>query len=141
METSANITIEAKKEEAIRRMKMLNIFPETIRQFEKEGYISISEPPFGAFYWADDEQKKLIAEIEQQYHLLVYMGIMSYTEFGKMLSLLYVSDHEEEWDEDNMNLLNEEAVTYTYNFDAPDCSEFGYIGFKKTPASGLIRTA
>ena len=141
METSANITIEAKKEEAIRRMKMLEIFPETIRQFEKEGYISISEPPFGAFYWADDEQKELIEEIEQKYHLLVYMGIMSYTEFGKMLSLLYVSDHEEEWPEDNMNLLNEEAVTYTYNFDAPDCSEFGYIGFKKTPASGLIRTA
>ena len=141
METITELTREMKKEEAIKRMEMLDIFPETIRQFEKENLISVSEPPFGAFYWADDEQKKLIAEIEQQYHLLVYMGIMSYTEFGKMLSLLYVSDHEEEWSEDCMNLLNEEALTYTHNYDAPECSEFGYISFKKTKASGLIRTA
>ena len=141
METITELTREMKKEEAIKRMEMLEIFPETIRQFEKENLISVSEPPFGAFYWADDEQKKLIAEIEQQYHLLVYMGIMSYTEFGKMLSLLYVSDHEEEWSEDCMNLLNEEALTYTHNYDAPECSEFGYISFKKTKASGLVRTA
>ncbi len=141
METITELTREMKKEEAIKRMEMLDIFPETIRQFEKENLISVSEPPFGAFYWADDEQKKLIAEIEQQYHLLVYMGIMSYTEFGKMLSLLYVSDHEEEWSEDCMNLLNEEALTYTHNYDAPECSEFGYISFKKTKASGLVRTA
>ena len=136
-----NISIEEKKAEAIRRMKMLEIFPETIRQFEKENLISVSEPPFGAFYWADEEQQEMIKKIEKECNLLVYMGIMSYTEFGKMLSLLYVSDHKDEWSDDNFNLLNGEAMTYTHNFDAPDCSEFGYIMFKKTPAAGLIRTA
>lgn len=29
------------------------------------------------------------------------MGIMSYTEFGQMLSLLYISDHKDEWDDDS----------------------------------------
>ena len=134
------ITREEKKAEAIKRMKMLEIFPETVRQFEKQNLVSISEPPLGAFYWCDEEQQKIINQIEEEYNLLVYMGIMSYTEFGKMLSLLYVSDHEEEWSEDCMNLLNEEALTYTHNYDAPECSEFGYIGFRKTPASGLLRT-
>lgn len=135
------ITKEEKKAEAIRRMKMLEIFPETVRQFEKQNLVSISEPPLGAFYWCDEEQRKIINQIEEEYNLLVYMGIMSYTEFGQMLSLLYVSDHKDEWDDDNQNLLNEEAMTYTYNYDAPDCSEFGYIMFKKTPAAGLKRTA
>ena len=74
-----NISIEEKKAEAIRRMKMLEIFPETIRQFEKENLISVSEPPFGAFYWADEEQQEVIKKIEKEYNLLVYVGIMSYT--------------------------------------------------------------
>ena len=141
METITELTREMKKEEAIKRMEMLDIFPETIRQFEKENLISVSEPPFGAFYWADEEQKQLIDEIEKQYNLLVYLAVMSYTEFGRMISFLYVSDHQEEWAEDCMNLLNEEALTHTHNYDAPECSEFGYINFKKTSASGLIRTA
>lgn len=53
-----NIPLKEKKTEAVRRMEMLDIFPETIRQFENENLISVSEPPFGAFYWADDEQKQ-----------------------------------------------------------------------------------
>ena len=60
------ITREEKKAEAIRRMKMLEIFPETIRQFEKENLISVSEPPFGAFYWADEEQQEVVAEQPKQ---------------------------------------------------------------------------
>jgi hypothetical protein len=136
-----NIPVEEKKIEAVKRMKMLDIFPQTIRQFEKDGYISISEPPHGAFFWADEEQQKIINKIQEEYNLLVYMGIMAYTEFGKMVSFLYVSDHREEWDDDNLNLLNDEAMTYTVNYDAPDCSEFGYIMFKRSVAAGLIRTA
>lgn len=61
-----NVSIEDKKAEAVVRMKLLGIFPETIRQFEKEGYIGISEPPLGAFYWADDEDLKHIREFERK---------------------------------------------------------------------------
>ena len=102
------ITREEKKAEAIRRMKMLEIFPETVRQFEKQNLVSISEPPLGAFYWCDEEQRKIINQIEEEYNLLVYMGIMSYTEFGQMLSLLYVSDHKDEWDDDEIYFVVDE---------------------------------
>lgn len=36
-----NVNIEEKKMEAIERMKTLGIFPQTIKQFEQDGYISI----------------------------------------------------------------------------------------------------
>ena len=48
-----NISIEEKKREALCRMRLLGIFPETIRQFEEDGYVSVSEPPLGAFYWCN----------------------------------------------------------------------------------------
>ena len=50
-----NVSIEKKREEAIKRMQMLGIFRETIRQFKDEDCVSISEPPHGAFYWAQGE--------------------------------------------------------------------------------------
>ena len=52
------VSIEEKKAEAIKRMEMFQIYPETIQQFEKENLVSVSEPPFGAFYWVDDETKR-----------------------------------------------------------------------------------
>ena len=133
-------TREEKKVEAVKRMKLMHIFKETIRQFEKEDYVSISEPPFGAFFWVDDERKKWIEEFEEKNDALVYMGVLSFTEFGRMISWFYVSDHKEEWEDDNLNLLNQEACVYVQNLDDPDLSEFGYIGFKLSVAAGLVRT-
>ena len=39
-----NVPLEVKKQEAIERMKTLEIFPQTIKQF-KGGQVSYSEPP------------------------------------------------------------------------------------------------
>ncbi len=50
------ISREEKKTEAIKRMKAWGIFDQTIKQFEKNNLVSISEPPFGAFYWVEGEE-------------------------------------------------------------------------------------
>ena len=93
-----NVSIEDKKAEAVARMKLLGIYPETIDQFEREGLVSISEPPFGAFFWVDDEDKKRIQQFEEEYNAQVLELIRSYTNDGKVDSYLYVSDHhEDEW--------------------------------------------
>ena len=65
------ISIEEKKAEAIERMKALGIFPQTIKQFKDEGYISISEPPLGAFYWAEGEDLERIRQFEDEHDELV----------------------------------------------------------------------
>lgn len=134
-----SVSKEDKKVEAIARMKSLGIFSETINQFDKVDYVSISEPPFGAFYWAEDEDLKRIREFEEQYNAVVYVVIRSYTDIGKMDSYLYVSDHEEEWERDRDDLENLSPIAYVYNHDAPYCSEFGSVGLKRSVAAGLLR--
>lgn len=135
------MTREEKKTEALGRMMSLGIFPETVKQFEQDDYISISEPPFGAFFWAEGEDLKRIHDFEETHNALVYLVIRSYTNIGKLDTYLYVSDYaDEEWARDREDLKNGETLAYVYNHDAPDCSEFGYIGFKRTIAAGLMRT-
>lgn len=135
-----NISVDKKKVEAIARMKLLGIFPQTIKQFENEGLVSISEPPFGAFYWAEGEDLERIKQFEQEHNALVYVVIRSYTNIGKMDSMLFVSDYPEEWEMDQDDMKHDQQVAYVYNHDAPDCSEIRAIGIEGTPAAGLRRT-
>jgi len=135
-----NISREDKIKEAVSRMKKMGTFSQTIEQFEKEGFVSISEPPFGAFYWAEGEDLDRIRKFEEEYNAVVFLVIRSYMEFGKCDALVYVSDYSEEWEQDN-ELLNENiCYAYVYNHDAPWCSEIGSIGFQLTPAAGFVRT-
>ena len=133
------VPIEAKKAEAVARMKKLGIFPQTIKQFEKDGYISISEPPFGAFYWAEGEDLERIRAIEEENNGLVYLVVRSYTTDGKMDAYLWVSDCEEEWDYDNEDITDGIVFAYVYNHDDPICPEFGSITVERTVAAGLRR--
>ena len=55
-EKKMNVSIEKKQEvEAVARMKALGLYGPTIRQFQKEGLVSISEPPVGAFFWVEGD--------------------------------------------------------------------------------------
>lgn len=132
-----NIPNGKKKQEAIQRMKTLGIFPQTIRQF-KGGEVSYSEPPLGANYWLDDEQKKIVKEFEEEYNALVYFAVRSYTEFGKLDAFLYVSDYEEEWEMDREDIQDGYAVAYVYNHDVPEYSEVGSIVIQER-FGGLVR--
>lgn len=134
------IPIEKKKEEAIKRMKSIGIFPETIKQFKKNNLVSLSESPLGAYYWADEDTKKYIKEIETRLNILVYTGIRSYTNFGVLDAFFYVSDYESEWEDDRRALKEQETTAYVRNCDDDICSDIGSIGFKLGPAAGLLRT-
>ena len=135
----SNISMEEKKAEAISRMKELGIYGPTIQQFEEEDKISISEPPFGAFYWIEGEDLERVREFEKEYNALVFVGIRSHTADGILDSFLYVSDYAEEWKDDRQALKDGETVAYVYNHDAPFCSELGWIYVKPTVAAGLRR--
>lgn len=133
------ISREEKKIEAIARMKAFGVFPETIKQFENDDYVSISEPPFGAFYWAEGEDLQRIKDFEKEHDALVYLVVRTISNIGKMDSYLYVSDYREEWERDNEDVKSLEPLAYVYNHDMPDCSEFGCVGLRRTAAAGLQR--
>lgn len=132
------VSMKNKKKEAIRRMEALDIYSETIKQFEKEDLVSYSEPPLGTNYWLTTEQREIVNKFEKEYNALVYFAIRSYTEFGTLDSFLYVSDHEEEWEMDNEDLKDGYVIAYVYNYDAPDFSEFGGIAVQPR-FGGLVR--
>lgn len=148
------ISRERKIEEAVRRMKTLGVIDDAISQFQKDGIVMVSEPPFGALYTIDEEQKKLVEEFENEHNAVVYMVVKCYSTIGKMDSFLYVSDYEDEWemeavwfvveDEEtetnNPDMSDGYIMSYTHNYDAPECSEFGEIRVRQS-FGGLLRTA
>lgn len=133
-----NVSRIEKKREAIKRMEVLDVYSETIRQFEKEGLVSYSEPPLGTNFWLTEEQRQIVRDFEEQYNALVYFATRSYTEFGTLDSFLYVSDYEDEWVLDNNDIKNGYAYAYVYNHDVPEYSEIGLIGVQPR-LGGLVR--
>lgn len=132
------IAREIKKQEAIKRLNTMNIIEDAINQFIEDDIVMVSDNPFGMLYWLNDDYKKLVAEFEEEYNGLVYIANYCVTEFGRLLSLFYVSEYEEEYEMDNEDIKEGCACVYCINLDCPDFSEFGTIGFQPTNG-GIIR--
>ena len=128
------------RDEAVSRMRELGVYKETIRQFERDGLVSISEPPFGAFYWAEGDDLKRIQEFEKSTGGLVYTVVRSFTEMGRVDSFLFVEGVDSDWKYDHEDIKQGQVFAYVYNHDAPWCSEYGAIGVRRTIAGGLERT-
>lgn len=133
------VSREEKIEEAIKRMRIIGGYEETVRQFEKEGLLSVSEPPIGAFYWIEGEDRERIAKWEQENNALVYMVIRSYSNLGTMDSFLFVDDNKEDWVLEEEDLRARVPFVYVWNRDYPECSEYGSIKIKRTIAAGFVR--
>ena len=133
------ITIEEKKQEAIERMKSLKLYPNIIKEFEKENIVNMSENG-GFLYWLTDEQKEIVSEFEQENDVLVYHVIHNFTEIGEMLTFLYVSDEKEEWEYDREDLKAGCACAYVKNLSDDYLSEFGSVCIEPR-IGGLVRTA
>ena len=125
-------------DEAVKRMKMLHIMDRPIKEFENEGVLNLSEG-IGLLYWLDDEEKKMVADFEEEYSCVVYHVIKTFSTLGLMYSLLYVSKHMDELEMDRADIQEGRAFVYVVNKDMPDCSEFGTIGIRPS-FGGVIRT-
>lgn len=132
-------TMEQKKAEAINRMKALKLYPNIIKEFEKENIINKSEQN-GSVWWLDSDEKELISDFENEHNALVYHVIHCNTVFGDLLNILYVSDYEEEWELDRTDIKEGCALAYVKNLTDDFCSEFGSIGIEPT-FGGVRRVA
>lgn len=130
------------KNEAIRRLRELDIFAPAIDLFVKENAVMISEPPFGALYELDADQREMVRKFEEESGGLVYLVIRTYAEFGMCDNLLFVSKYEDEWETELEKIDDEDvfyAFSYVVNHDCDWCSEYGTICIKKM-FGGALRT-
>ena len=127
-------TIQEMVDEAIERMKILDLHSNAIRDF-RHGQLNYSEQ--GILYWLPDEQEAKVAEFQQEYGGVVYHVIKNNTEFGEMYTYLYVTKNMEEWEMDREDLKCGYPVCYV---DSGWCSEFGTVVVRPV-CGGVIRTA
>lgn len=122
--------IEEMKKEALRRIETLTkefeLRPNIYKYFE-EGKIYYSYLIAGISgcidtIHYDERYANVVAEFENKYGMLVYHVV----ETGNTISLLFVSDIEDDWDSERL-FAGQYLLSYVYNFDYPDCSEFGDI--------------
>ena len=87
------------KEEALRIMKYLKMFPNVIREFKDEDKLNKSETRNGILYWLSDEEQKLVKDFEQDNPgTLIYHIIRTNTiDFGVVYDLLYITEDQEDW--------------------------------------------
>ena len=132
-------------DEAVMRMQMIGLFEPVIKDFKKHDRVQLSEAPLGACYWLDEAQQAVVDRFEATHHnYKVYHVVRTFTEFGELLSLLYVSDDTEEWQEERHDLSKDSdgmmwPICWVENMNAPELSEMGSIGVKLSPAAGLLR--
>lgn len=133
------VTREKKKEEAIKRMKVLGLFKPCVKAFEKYDELQLTEPTGGLYEFNDNaELNAKIKEFEEEYNALVYHVIHTYTQFGELYNFLYVSDYEEEWEYDNEDVKAGYAVAYVWNKTDEWMSELGGIAVRER-FGGLVR--
>lgn len=87
---------EKMKQEAIGRMVSLNLHPKAINEFKDEGKLNMSLEGF--LYWLNEEQTQRVKKFEEETKCLVYHVIQNHMTIGQMLTFLYVSNVEEEWE-------------------------------------------
>lgn len=137
---------EKQKTEALKRMRMLHLLPNVIKDFEKSNKVYYSERQNAFFnailYWVDNEKKyvDLVNQFEKEHNALVYHCQLTHMEFGDCLSLLYVSKNEKEWQRDTNDIREGYAFAYVANIDCESYSEFGTIGIRPSQG-GVLRTA
>ena len=123
-------TKEQRKEQAVKAMKMLDIYKPYIDEFKKSDRVCLYEGISG--YWVEQESPELQAklkEIEEKYNCTVYAVTHEFFEFGECYDFLIITDYKEEWDDLVMeNMRNHIAFAYVWNKDDDWCSEFGSIG-------------
>lgn len=122
---------ENMKKEVLDRMEMLGLHENIIKEFKEEEILNKSLSEDGFLFYLDDEEEEMIKEWEDRCGGMAYHAIRTETNIGPMLSILYVSKHEEEWELDREDIINDYAIAYVININDPCCSEAGGIALQK----------
>lgn len=134
------VTKAMMKAEALKRMDILNLHPNVIKEFKEQGVLNYSYSVLGFLYWLTEETQARVNAFEKETGYLVYHVIEDETSIGRLITFLYVSADSDEWEQDKQDLREGFALAYVVNADDELCSEFGSVGLKSVNG-GVARTA
>ena len=126
------------KEEATERLKILEkefgVHPNVLKEFKTDKTIYYSETITkffrGILYWLHNKEEFVakVKEIEQQHNIYVYHCIFSHTNFGDLLTMLFVSNDQDFWEFEREQLKDGYAGVYVWNMSFEQDSAFGDVG-------------
>lgn len=141
---------ELQKNEALNRLRILQmnfeLLENVVTEFEKDDKLYYSEyinqNIQGILYYVSNKEEftNAIKKFEEKHQAKVYHAILTPLTYGRMLSLLYVSQYTEEWQNDRNELTEGLPLAYCINLDDEVTSEFGGIQIAKANG-GITRTA
>ena len=126
------------KEEAIDRLNKLEVNPEIIDIFKTDNVITKSEG-LGLINSLTKDENKIINDWAEETKNLPYHAILTDTQFGVILNILYVSNYEDDWDYENFTIESGNVIVYAINLTNSYMSDIGIIGVAKVQG-GLVRT-
>ena len=130
---------DRQKQEAIIRLKMLNVPVHIQQDFERFGRFWLCTSPLGTYSDLSDEMKATIKAFEEKYEATVFMVVRAFHRAGLLDSLLFVGKYEDEWEEEKTDIRDGYIMTYTINHDHDFCSEFGSIVYRRMNDGGIVR--
>ena len=134
----SEILREKQKAEALKRMRLMGLREDFIRDFEEDGKVHICTFQ-KTFPELSAEDTEIVRQFEQKHNALVYLILRVHTVIGDLDSLLYVGQYTEEWPMDLADLTEGYPLSYTVNRGDGGLSEFGSIQITKTDKGGFIR--
>lgn len=120
-----NVTKEEKVQEAVLRMKTLRMRDDLISEFVRNGKLYCYRD--GELETLSQEFVELVQRFEADVGGVVYYLIFTESEFGDLLTMLYISDYKEEWYRDMLALKDMVPFAYVENLQMPVFSEFGSV--------------
>ena len=136
---STELSREELKAESLNRMRLLELNPELIKEFEATETVLTCAFPNGTLTRTDLDVMTMIRALEEQFGFMVYLNVHSDTYFGEIDNLFFTSKYNEEWEFDHEDLKDGYALVYCINWTYPECSEMGSISFRKAKSGGLVR--
>ena len=137
------------KDECIERLKILekqfHLHTNCRKEFETEDKLYYAERTKlgGILYWVDNDKELMnkVKEFEKDNKVKVYFCLVSYTNFGKLFDMLYVyKDDEEYWQEERDMLKKGIAMSNCQNLTDEYMNDFGNIQIMGM-SGGIIRVA
>lgn len=129
---------EKQKQEAIKRLELLQkeymIHKNVLKEFKENETIYYSENFAGIFkgilYWLRNKQEymDIVKELEEKRNVYVYHCILNhYKDVGDILTMLFVSADEKNWQDEREKIEDGYVNSYVYNFNFILDSGFHYI--------------